>query len=115
MKDLPEKDENMFKWLIRILTLLLVFWLGFLFADFVPGKENARPENHYALSGRVISLDRTNDTVYFIDGANNVWSFTGCEDWEPGDVVSCLMDNNGTPSIKDDIILKAQYGGELPA
>lgn len=32
-------------------------------------------------------------------------------DWMPGDLCSCILDDNGTPEIFDDIILDANYAG----
>lgn len=71
------------------------------------------PGREYPIAGIVDSIDRENDTVLVVDGAGNVWEFTGCEDYYLGDVVAFIMNDNGTPEIFDDYIVKARYVGNF--
>lgn len=32
-------------------------------------------------------------------------------DWTPGDLCACIMNDNGTPEITDDIVIDARYSG----
>ena len=32
-------------------------------------------------------------------------------DWMPGDLCACIMDDNGTPEIIDDMVIDANYSG----
>ena len=72
-------------------------------------------DNLYPLTGVVFYLDYYEDLVFFLDGAGNEWYFEGVEDWTVGDLVSCLMFDNFTDSIRDDIIFKTYYGGNIGA
>lgn len=66
----------------------------------------------YPKTAQVIELDPMLDTVACIDGAGNKWEFYGVEDWQIGDFVSLLMDDNGTPNtIYDDQITMTLYAG----
>lgn len=65
----------------------------------------------YPRSGIVTGIDRDADVVTFTDGAGNAWSFYGTEDWMIGDHVAGIMDDNGTASIYDDVIVSVQYAG----
>lgn len=37
--------------------------------------------------------------------------YSDAGDWIPGDLCACILDDNGTPEITDDIILGANYSG----
>lgn len=66
----------------------------------------------YPATGLVVNLDATKDIVTVLTGNDMLWDFCGVEDYELGDMVSLLMDDNGTPDdITDDLIVKAQYSG----
>ena len=67
----------------------------------------------YPMTGVVTHVSRSTDTVTIQDSNSNLWQFTGAEDWHKGDIASCLMDNNKTPEISDDIIIKAEYNGTV--
>lgn len=69
--------------------------------------------NLYPMTGIVIHVSRSTDTVTIQDSNSNLWQFTGAEDWHKGDIASCLMNNNKTPEISDDIIIKAEYNGTV--
>ena len=68
--------------------------------------------NVYPLTVVVIEIDHEGDIVTCVDGADNFWEFYGVEDWQTGDYVSLLMDDNGTPeTIYDDVITMTLYAG----
>lgn len=54
-------------------------------------------------------VDRETDTLTFEDVMGRTWTMQGCEDWEQWYFAALLMDDNGTPEIADDIVVKAHY------
>lgn len=66
---------------------------------------------YYPRTAVVTEVDYANDIVSAIDATGNIWEMTETDDWLEGDVVSMLMDDNGTPEILDDRIVKAYYSG----
>lgn len=65
----------------------------------------------YPSMGRVIDVNRWDDTVTVEDPSGNLWEWYGAEDWEYGDLVALLMDDEGTEIIWDDTILETIYMG----
>jgi len=90
----------------KLLALLI---LGAVLFSAVP----ASALEIYALAGRVVKFDYENDIVYFVDGAGFVWSFHGIEDLCIGDIVACVMSDNDTEFVFDDIILTTNYVGVI--
>ena len=66
----------------------------------------------YARTAKITEVDYDTGIVTLVDGAGLVWQFTGCEDYDSGDLVSLLMSDAGTSdSILDDVIVSASYAG----
>lgn len=65
----------------------------------------------YARAGVITEFDHENDIVYFMDDVGYTWAFYGIEDWTIGDIVVCIMNDNGTEEIFDDSILSTYYSG----
>lgn len=65
----------------------------------------------YAKTAIVYEIDRDADVVVVEDATGNLWEFEGVEDYEIGDFVSMVMDDNDTTSIYDDVIVVSQYSG----
>ena len=63
----------------------------------------------YQLSGRVIDVNRWDDTITIEDTSRHLWDWYGAEDWEYGDIVAMIMDDEGTEIIWDDTILELIY------
>jgi len=62
----------------------------------------------------LIISDISGDTVTGSTMTEISYSFTGAEDWQPGDICAVIMCDNGTPaSIYDDIILECKYCGNI--
>jgi hypothetical protein len=70
-------------------------------------------EEIYPRTMVVSEINAETDTVILTDTVGYVWEFCGVEDWEVGDICSCIMDTNGTENITDDIIVDARYNGRL--
>lgn len=90
---------------------LILFCIAFIFALGFVGSMDYADETHYALSTTVVEVDHFNDIVTVEDFNGNIWEFEGVEDWEVGDIASCLMDSKGTETIFDDEIVKVKYDG----
>ena len=68
--------------------------------------------NYYPMMGMVIDFDYDNDTVFVVDCAGFIWGFYEIDDWNIGDYVALMMDDNNTPDdIFDDIIVMVRYCG----
>ncbi len=65
----------------------------------------------YPTTAKVVKVNRKKNVVTVKDYNGNKWKFRGCEDYMKGDVVSMLMDSNGTEKISDDVILQVRYSG----
>ena len=60
----------------------------------------------------ITHVDYFTDTVIVETSAGFRYDFQGVEDLIPGDVVSLIMYNNGTPwTIEDDQVVSARYSG----
>lgn len=76
-----------------------------------PIHAHAMYDKLYPTCGVVIEVDEDNDLVTFQDFTGNRWSFHGVEDWYVNDICACIMNDNGTIEIYDDIIVSTQYCG----
>lgn len=66
----------------------------------------------YSLTAKVTKVNKKKNVVTVQDYSGNKWKFRGCEDYKNGDVVSMLMDSNGTKKITK--VLQLIKSGELP-
>ena len=72
------------------------------------------PDNFYPQCGVVTEVDSEKDIVTFETFTTGIlWSFYGAEDWQPGDVVAAIMDDNNTDLIFDDEIVTVRYCGYI--
>lgn len=53
------------------------------------------------------------DTLILIDCNGNEWLWEGAEDYDIGDIVAAIMDDNDTMIIYDDIIVTLHYAGYM--
>ena len=102
------RDEEFFLILI-IFGIVLILVTGLIGRACQPPQTSANLQ--YAKSGIVTRVDRKTDTVTFVDPSGNEWSFAGAEDWMIDDHIAAVMDDNGTASILDDIIVSVHYEG----
>ena len=84
-------------WFISLASLVLMFLV--------------QPETDiYAQAMAVVEV--TDEWVICVDFDGNEWSFeNSSKDWYVGDIASCVVSNNGTEEIFDDVILSASYDG----
>lgn len=67
---------------------------------------------YYPMTTVVSKIDTKNDIVTVENNNGHMYEFMGVEDWEIGDICSLMLDDNGTESIYDDIIVKTIYDGK---
>lgn len=96
-----------------ILFTGLISCTAFLMSTKVPASEaQATTKNLYPATAEVVELDRAADLVTVETASGIAYGFYGCEDYFPGDLVSMIMDDNGTPeTILDDVIIDCRYSG----
>lgn len=90
-----------------IITALLLSTAILILAFISPYK------NIYPMTTTVIDVSRATDKVTVKDANGNLWQFDGAEDWDINDIASCIVNDNGTPEIDDDEIIKAHYNGTI--
>lgn len=86
---------------------------AFLVSAKAPASEAQDNESKiYPATAEVVELDLASDLVIAETSTGISYSFEGCEDWLLGDLVSMIMDDNGTPgTILDDKIIDCRYSG----
>lgn len=89
--------------LITIATVILAIIIFFTIVH----------DKYYPMTAIVIETSETNDRVTIKDYNGNLWQFEGIEDYEVGDMVTCIMNNKLTDHIKDDKIVKVKYSGTI--
>ena len=102
-----KKNIDLLILLLPILLILIALPICSIFAPTpVP------TSTQYPMTGIVTNVDRDLDIVTFEDCTGHLWDFYGAEDWEEGDICSCIMNDMGTPLITDDeIVDEPKYSG----
>lgn len=88
---------------------ILVAFMLILVSIIIINKANA--SELYPACGIVVEIDEENDLVMVEDFNGDIWIFEGIEDWFIGDICAMMMDDNGTDTIYDDIIVSVRYCG----
>ena len=83
-----------------------------------PTIDNSLNKTFYPITGIVTSVipdesDTRTDIITFTCSNGNMFSFTAptTDCWEEADLVSCIMNNNGTGTVYDDEVVTALYSG----
>jgi len=63
---------------------------------------------HYVTQAKIIGIDTTADTVQIEDSHGEIWEFFGAENFQKGNSVIMLMDDQSTSSVYDDTILSVR-------
>ena len=61
----------------------------------------------------VNDIDHAQDMLILIDFNGNEWLWSGIEDYEKGDIIAAIMEDNGTEIIYDDTIINIRYSGYI--
>lgn len=59
----------------------------------------------------IVDIDKNADEVVCDDFVGNEWAFYGAEDYQIGDIISVIMDDNNSKTIYDDEIITTRYTG----
>lgn len=84
---------------MKLLLLLIMFMM------------TSETETLYPMTTVVTNVDYSTDIVTITDFNGFEWQFVGAEDWDNGDICSCIMSDKGTPLIFDDEIITVKYDG----
>ena len=96
-----------------ISTMILSLMIATI-AFYSPSSESEQTNANevYPRAMEIIAFEEEHDTVVLEDAVGLSWCFYGIEDWEIGDMVIVMLDNNGTPdTITDDIIVDTYFSG----
>lgn len=87
--------------------LLIITTLIFLILAKIlkPDTENC----YYPETAVVVEI--CEDEVIVETYTGNLFGFYGSEDWFIGDIASLIIDDCGTSTVEDDIIITAKYSG----
>lgn len=102
--------KNNYNLMEIVLWTIIVALASFLIGGVVLSKEKETLEV-YPMAVTVVDVSEALDVVTVRDSNENLWQFHGIEDYMVGDVVVCIVDINGTPEIKDDVIIQTRYNG----
>lgn len=81
-------------------------------AILVSASETKSGVNTYPKTTVCLAVNHQADTVTVTDCNGTEWTFTGCQDFEEGDLIALIMNDNGTPdNIWDDTVVTARYSG----
>ena len=97
----------------RVLSCFLVFLLSATVigcAGCTPDSP-AREPQEYPDCGLIIDIDEERNLVTYQAQNGNIFCFTGIEDFFVGDLVATIMNDSGTPEVKDDIVVSVRYVG----
>ena len=76
-----------------------------------PTYAKAEASCEYPTCGVVVEVNEEENLVTFQDFMGNQWSFKDTEDWYVNDICACIMNDNGTSIVYDDVIISVQYCG----
>lgn len=68
--------------------------------------------NTYPKTTICLAVNHQTEVVTVTDCNGTEWQFNGCQDFEEGDLIALIMNDNGTPdTIWDDTVVTARYSG----
>ena len=65
----------------------------------------------YPMTAEIFKVDESENLIYILDPAGNIWTAYGAENWQRGDVCSLIMSGHFTETIFDDSIVKIEKSG----
>ena len=108
------KRKEIKYYIALILIILGIGFVGTTEMNATPERQREiqaeQEENYYPTSGIVTAVGE--DFMVFTDFNGNEWTINNDpEDWICGDIVSAIMDKNGTEIIYDDEVVSTKYSG----
>lgn len=98
---------------VSAISLIVLSCNGFWVKACGDGVDNNNRGKEYPALMVVSEVDKDEDAVYCLDFNGGEWSFTGAESWAVGDYCSMIMNDMGTESNYDDVIVSTRYTGFL--
>lgn len=92
--------------IMLIMMMSMLFVVGFT----TPEREEG---DYYPRAFVVAELDSQRDMVIVTDAIGFEWEFEGIEDWEVGDMVVAIMNDNRTSELFDDYFVEIRYAGYI--
>ena len=81
-------------------------------AILVSASETSKSGNTYPKTTICLAVNHQTDVATVADCNGTEWQFNGCQDFEEGDLIALIMNDNDTPdNIWDDTVLTARYSG----
>lgn len=101
------------KIIFTIILILLATSISACGNDTVLSQDEATVslQDIYPRTMTVTEINTESDIITLADSVGHIWEFYGIEDWEVGDICSCIMHTNGTEIITDDEIISTRYNG----
>lgn len=101
------KSKNLFIGLAAVATLVAFSVPASEAKTTKPGTITMYPKTTICLA-----VNHQTDTVTVADCNGTKWKFSGCQDFEEGDLIALIMNDNGTQNyIWDDTVVTARYSG----
>lgn len=100
--------KKILKNLSSIIIIIIISIIAMIFISLFIASEVNRSRLYPAVMV-VEKIDEIKDTITFMDGNGSFWQYEGVEDFQEGDICSMIMDDKGTPEIKDDEIVQLKY------
>ena len=98
----------------HILRAFLAAFIATTIILSIAGKTKANSydlKHEYPETFTVIATNVGADYIVLRNFAGHFYVWGNCEDWEPGDIASAIMNDNGTADVTDDIIVTLKYSG----
>lgn len=67
----------------------------------------------YPMLARVITVDKVNDCIQIKNGNGFIYTVDDADDWEVGDLCSCIMASKFTEKVYDDVVVEIRYEREV--
>lgn len=96
---------------LRLIAFVLVFFLSLTVVGCSSTTPDETVSHEYPDCGLIIGFDFTADLVIYQTQNGNIFSFHGIDDFFVGDLVAVIMNDAGTPEVKDDIVVNVRYVG----
>ncbi len=93
----------------KVITLII---MALIVVTIAINAKAANAHEVYPRAMEIVEFEHYTDTVVCVDAVGLEWAFYGIEDWDIGDLVIVMLDNNGTPNtMVDDIITDTIFSG----
>lgn len=99
------KQARKHKGILATLAVVMILGMNTLVG------QTKEPKSEYPETFTVIATNVGADYIVLRNFTGHFYVWGNCEDWEPGDIASAIMNDNGTADVTDDIIVTLKYSG----